>query len=168
VEPSASARRIAKENTGAEIFQTLTQVKQKVNVITLWHVLEHVTDLHGTIEALKTNLDENGTMFIAVPNHLSIDSLAYGEHWAGYDVPRHLWHFSRNTMARLLSQHHLNLINVVPMQLDAYYVSLLSEKYKNKKSNVPSIITAAMQGWKSNRTAKQTGEYSSLIYIVRK
>jgi ubiquinone/menaquinone biosynthesis C-methylase UbiE len=168
VEPSGVARSAAKQNTNTEIFETLTQVKQNVDILTLWHVLEHVADLHGTLEALKTRLNENGTMFIAVPNHQSPDAQQYREHWAGYDVPRHLWHFSRETMERLLTSHHLNLVNVVPMQLDAYYVSLLSEKYKNDKVGASHMIKAVEQGWKSNQAAKKSREFSSLIYIARK
>jgi 2-polyprenyl-3-methyl-5-hydroxy-6-metoxy-1,4-benzoquinol methylase len=168
VEPSSVARSIARQTTSTEIYEDLTQVNQKVDAITQWHVLEHVTDLHGTLEALKTRLDENGTMFIAVPNHQSSDAKQYREHWAGYDVPRHLWHFSRETMKRLLTTHHLNLVNVVPMQLDAYYVSLLSEKYKTEKTGVSGLIKAVAEGWKSNHAAKKTAEFSSLIYIARK
>ncbi|HTF28840.1 MAG TPA: class I SAM-dependent methyltransferase [Flavitalea sp.] len=168
VEPSATARTQAKEITGSEIASDLHEIKDDCDAITLWHVLEHVSALHETIEKLKDHLKENGTMFIAVPNLQSRDAKKYNEYWAGYDVPRHLWHFSRKTMEMVLAHHSLKLSNVVPMRLDAYYVSLLSEKYKNRKGGVANVTKAIIQGWKSNKAAITTQEYSSLIYIARK
>lgn len=168
VEPSSNARSQAAQNTKAEIHSNLTQVNNNSDVITLWHVLEHVHDLNETMEALKARLNENGTMFIAVPNHRSHDAQSYGKFWAGYDVPRHLWHFSQNTMQDLLARHQLTLVDVVPMQLDAYYVSLLSEKYRRDINGLSRMIKAMAEGWKSNKEAKKTSDYSSLIYIARK
>lgn len=168
VEPSTNARSQATQKTKTEILSSLTQVNNKSDVITLWHVLEHVHDLNETVESLKACLNKNGTMFIAVPNHQSRDAEWYGKFWAGYDVPRHLWHFSRKTMQALLARHQLTLADVVPMKLDAYYVSLLSEKYKRHKTDASSLIKAIAQGWKSNKEAKKNSDYSSLIYIARK
>jgi 2-polyprenyl-3-methyl-5-hydroxy-6-metoxy-1,4-benzoquinol methylase len=169
VEPSDTARLKAREETGTPIAPDLNLISQEFDVITLWHVLEHVNNLNQTLSQLKTHLDKNGTMFIAVPNLQSADAKVYQEFWAGYDVPRHLWHFSRTTMEKLLRNHGFQLISVLPMPLDAYYVSLLSEKYRNNDNgSVPGMITATLQGWKSNQQGKTTHEYSSLIYIVRK
>jgi len=167
VEPSPAARNHAKANTATEILSHIDEVKAVFDVLTLWHVLEHVSDLNETIAKLKNHLDKSGTMFIAVPNLQSFDAIRYKEHWAGYDVPRHLWHFSRKPMEILLSRHDLKLINVAPMRLDSYYVSLLSEKYK-KGNSVVSMLKAILQGWKSNNEANSTQEFSSLIYIARK
>lgn len=168
VEPSSTARAEAIKQTQVEIVADLHEVKNTFDAITLWHVLEHVSDLNKTLENLKGKLRENGTMFIAVPNLQSRDAKKYQEHWAAFDVPRHLWHFSKITMKKLLEKHQLQLRHIVPMRLDAYYVSLLSEKYKRGTSGVTSLGNAIIQGWKSNSAARQTGEYSSLIYIVRK
>jgi 2-polyprenyl-3-methyl-5-hydroxy-6-metoxy-1,4-benzoquinol methylase len=168
VEPSALARAQAKTNTDREIFRDITEVKTDFDVITLWHVLEHVSELHKTISRLKSHLKESGTMFIAVPNLQSFDAKIYDEYWAAYDVPRHLWHFSRKTMQMVLARHDLKLNTIAPMRLDSYYVSLLSEQYKSRKKGVSNMVKALVQGWKSNRAAKVTEEHSSLIYIVRK
>lgn len=168
VEPSPIARAQAIQKTSGKIVSSLHEVTGHFDAITLWHVLEHVSNLNETITSLKEHLHENGTMFIAVPNLRSKDAQTYKEYWAGFDVPRHLWHFSRNTMEMLLTRHHLTLANVVPMRLDAYYVSLLSEKYINGMHRVSGIAQAAWQGLSSNKSAKTNGEYSSLIYIVRK
>ncbi|MGC1241168.1 MAG: class I SAM-dependent methyltransferase [Chryseosolibacter sp.] len=169
VEPSEVAREQARKNTQSLIVPDISEIANQYDAITLWHVLEHVSNLNETLTLLKSHLAENGTMFIAVPNLKSADANKYGKFWAAYDVPRHLWHFTANTMERLLNNHHLKLINVVPMKLDAYYVSLLSEKYRSDgKGAVAGMIKAALQGWKSNSLAKNTREYSSLIYIARK
>lgn len=169
VEPSETARLQAREKTGTPIAQDLTSISREFDVITLWHVLEHVINLDQTLSLLKNHLHKNGIMFIAVPNLQSADAKVYKECWAGYDVPRHLWHFSKKSMEKLLRNHGFNLIRVLPMKLDAYYVSLLSEKYRNNgKGSISGMMNATLQGWKSNQQGKTTQEYSSLIYIVRK
>lgn len=167
VEPADNARAIAAHNTGAKIYQHLTETTGQFDVITLWHVLEHVTDLNTTLGQLKLLLRENGTMFIAVPNHNSADAKKYKEHWAAYDVPRHLWHFSRNTMTKLLSHWDLQVQEVLPMPLDSYYVSILSEKYRTPGHGILNLFKGLLAAIKSNRIARQTKEYSSLIYVVR-
>lgn len=168
VEPSAVARELAIKETRTTIWESIYGPDQHYDVITLWHVLEHVPSLRQTLHQLKDLLATNGTMFIAVPNLKSLDAEHYGKYWAAYDVPRHLWHFSPATMQELLTQHQLNLIATIPMKLDAYYVSLLSEKYQQGKQNITTMTKAFTHAWRSNQKARITGQYSSLIYIVRK
>jgi 2-polyprenyl-3-methyl-5-hydroxy-6-metoxy-1,4-benzoquinol methylase len=166
VEPAYAARQSAKELVAAPIAADIAEIQGTFDAITLWHVLEHVYDLNNTLEALKQRLNADGTMFVAVPNLESHDAQLYGEHWAAFDVPRHLWHFSQQTMARLLRNHNLKIHTILPMPIDAFYVSLLSEKYRNGEKGVPNMVNAFRQGMRSNRIAKKTGEYSSLIYIA--
>lgn len=166
VEPTENARIQAEKITGLPIGSSIQEVNGSFEVITLWHVLEHVPDLSDTIDALIAKLDKTGTIFIAVPNYNSMDSKHYQQNWAAYDVPRHLWHFSRPTMTKLLNQHGLQIKTIEPMKLDAYYVSLLSEKYKAGKTGMSQYINAIKTARKSNTLAKQTKEYSSLIYIA--
>lgn len=168
VEPSDIARAEAISLTETQISPDLTGISGKYDVITLWHVLEHVHELNETLESLTSRLNKDGTIFIAVPNLESADARKYREYWAAYDVPRHLWHFSKSSMTKLLDLHKLRVADILPMRLDAYYVSLLSEKYSMKDGGMTSLIRALAQGWKSNRKAKITQDYSSLIYIVRK
>lgn len=168
VEPSPAARQEAKKVTGAPVYTGLSEIDSYFDAITLWHVLEHVPDLHSTLDELTGRLANEGTLFIAVPNPKSNDAAFYQQHWAGYDVPRHLWHFGKPPMERLLKQHGLQLLHTLPMRLDAYYVSLLSEKYARGKHTLPGMVSAFLQARQSNRQARKTGEYSSLIYIVRK
>jgi len=169
VEPSTYAREKASILTGQKIYQSIDPANQSAfDVITLWHVLEHIHNLNETIEVLKKILKPEGTLFIAVPNPSSKDSLHYQENWAGYDVPRHLWHFSRETIETLLRNHGLKIVAVEPMKLDSFYVSLLSENYAHQNKNkFINALAAFMVGLKSNLEATKTGEYSSLIYIVQ-
>jgi 2-polyprenyl-3-methyl-5-hydroxy-6-metoxy-1,4-benzoquinol methylase len=167
IEPDEGARKIAR-GEGIVLWPDLNsspkETSIKYDVITLWHVLEHVADLNPTLTFLKGKLKAGGTLFIAVPNHLSDDAQYYGEHWAAYDVPRHLYHFDPDSIKRLLASHQLSLIETLPMKFDSYYVSLLSEKYKTGKTR---YAPAVRRGWISNLKAAATGNYSSLIYIFR-
>ncbi|WP_241910502.1 class I SAM-dependent methyltransferase [Pseudotamlana carrageenivorans] len=167
IEPNAHAREIANKKTNHGVFDTdeLLKFKQhRFDVITLWHVLEHLPDLENQIEIYKKLLKPTGTLIIAVPNHKSYDAIYYQEFWAAYDAPRHLWHFCKTSMSALLTKHNLKVVDVLPMKFDAYYVSLLSEKYKKASFK---LIRAFMTGFKSNLKAKRSKEASSLIFVVK-
>ena len=166
VEPSLIARQNAEKITGIKIDSDLSQVKGRFDIVTLWHVLEHVSNLNETIEQLKRNLKENGTLIIAVPNYKSEDAKRYGPTWAGYDVPRHLWHFEQKTMQHLLKKHKMKIIETIPMKLDALYVSMLSEKYRADGQSILTFAKGFFTGLLSNLKAKNKN-YSSLIYIAR-
>jgi 2-polyprenyl-3-methyl-5-hydroxy-6-metoxy-1,4-benzoquinol methylase len=170
VEPASTARSIAVSKIGSRVFATLQEAPQsQYDAITLWHVLEHVPDLSTLIDQLSKILKNDGTLFIAVPNHKSYDGEHYQSKWAGYDVPRHLWHFTPDSMKKLLLKNNLQVTAIHPMKLDAYYVSLLSEKYTNNgKATVYSFMRAFVLGLISNIRAWKTGNYSSLIYVVKK
>lgn len=147
-------------------YKLIEEVKSsQFNIITLWHVLEHLKDLNGTITKISSLLDTDGTLIIAVPNYKSYDANYYKEYWAAYDTPRHLWHFSQKSISTIFENHNLKVVRTLPMYFDSYYVSLLSEKYKTGKSN---YLKAFYRGMLSNLKAKRTGEYSSLIYVLKK
>lgn len=134
------------------------------DVVTLWHVLEHIPNIDETISLLTKMVKLNGTLIIAVPNFKSFDALHYGKFWAAYDVPRHLWHFSKESIEKMFCEN-FQLEKIEPMIFDSFYVSLLSEKYKNGNS---FSLKAFWIGLKSNLKAKTTKEYSSHIYCLRK
>ena len=165
LEPEQHPRQIAQQKTNVSIHADLKSLKQEnqVGLITLWHVLEHLTQLNETVNVLKSILLPGGKLLLAVPNLESWDAREYHEYWAAYDVPRHLYHFSQLSMAALLKKHELKIVRTIPMKLDAFYVSLLSEKYKNGATN---FFKSFINGYKSNSYAKKTGNYSSLIYIA--
>ena len=164
IEPSDKARKIAAEKE-INLKQDISELKNELfDVITLWHVLEHIPNLIEYIDQLKKLLKPNGVLLIAVPNYKSYDAEYYKEYWAAFDVPRHLWHFSKESIQKLFSQVNMNVEKILPMKFDSFYVSLLSEKYKNKKNK---SFKAFLTGLKSNLKAKKDGEYSSLIYIIK-
>jgi hypothetical protein len=134
----------------------------------MWHVLEHVHQLHEYIKQLKNLIKPDGVIFIAVPNYQSLDAKFYGAHWAAYDVPRHLYHFSPKSMEHLVSLHGLKIKAHKPMWFDSFYVSMLSEKYKSKQ-NKNNFLRAFMIGLFSNVSALfNTKKCSSIIYIIEK
>lgn len=167
LEPNSSAREKAKELYGLPLqpVHELYYLKPETfDAITLWHVLEHVHDLHGYLAQFKKVLKKKGFLFIAVPNYTSNDATVYKESWAAYDVPRHLYHFSPQSITQLLLQHGLQLKEIKPMWYDSFYISMLSEKYKTGRSN---FLTACINGWLSNWKALLNKERcSSLIYIL--
>lgn len=169
VEPSEIARAKANILLGNKVYEHSDLLEKKsFNIITLWHVLEHVHELNPTIQKLKDLLSPEGHLIIAVPNPNSHDCHHYKNHWAGYDTPRHLWHFSQDTMKLLMKLNGLTIVETSPMKLDSYYVSLLSEGYKNPaQSKLESGIKAIIEGLKSNLAARKNNEYSSLIYVVK-
>ncbi|MEM7379671.1 MAG: class I SAM-dependent methyltransferase [Bacteroidota bacterium] len=165
IEPNSRARKNA-EQKGIELHQDLSAVSDKsFEVITLWHVLEHLPDLQKAISEIKSLLSDDGFLIVAVPNFRALDARLYKEYWAAYDVPRHLWHFSRNGIEQLFGEQGMKLVEIKPMYFDAFYVSLLSERYKKSKF---ALFKAFWSGLRSNISASRTGEYSSLIYLLQK
>lgn len=170
-EPSPDARSQADTEIQQHIHSSKDIIASKgpYSIITLWHVLEHIEDLNETIELLKSSAADNATIFIAVPNHNSKDAAHYQQHWAAYDVPRHLWHFNIDSMKTLLSAHRLKLKSIIPMKLDAYYVSMLSEKYKrHSQASLAGVLKSMIIATQSNLAAARNMQYSSIIYVVGK
>lgn len=167
VEPDEMARTVAISDHDLNIVGSLQDLpEKKFGIITLWHVLEHVHDLNDTIQTLRKHLSKKGKLLIAVPNHECLDEKIYKKHWAAYDVPRHLYHFNQLTIKELMKYHKFTLDEVLPLKLDSYYVSMLSERHKSGKIN---YIKSILNGWKSNTWAvKNDNNYSSLIYIFSK
>jgi 2-polyprenyl-3-methyl-5-hydroxy-6-metoxy-1,4-benzoquinol methylase len=139
--------------------------EKSFDAITLWHVLEHVHRLHDYIDTFRKLTKPGGHIFIAVPNYTSADAVHYKEYWAAYDVPRHLYHFSPQSMKKLLEMHSLKLRDIKPMWFDSFYISLLSESYKRGRNHFPA---AFWNGMKSNiNTVLDHSKSSSLTYIIR-
>lgn len=164
IEPNKNAKNLA-ISKGISFENSIESIEnQQFDVITMWHVLEHVPDVEHQIKQLKRLLKPEGTLIIAVPNYKSFDAQHYGKFWAAYDVPRHLWHFSKTSIQKLVSRENLKLAKILPMVFDSFYVSLLSEKYKTGKMN---FIKAFWIGLRSNLNAYSTKEYSSHIYVIK-
>jgi len=167
IEPNENARTKANTKTNNSVFETLkleSLPENSFDVITLWHVLEHLPDLESHVNVFRKLLKPNGSLIIAVPNYKSFDANHYKQFWAAYDMPRHLWHFSQTSIKKLFQNFQIELNKTIPMKFDSFYVSLLSEKYKTGKQN---IVKAFWIGFRSNLKAKYTSEYSSLIYVFK-
>jgi 2-polyprenyl-3-methyl-5-hydroxy-6-metoxy-1,4-benzoquinol methylase len=169
IEPAASPREFAKQQYNLNIFDENELDNLPTggfDVITLWHVLEHVPDLNNRIDQIKRLLTKDGLLVVALPNCESWDAVFYQEHWAAWDVPRHFYHFSKSTFSLLMKNNELDIFSIYPMKFDAFYISLLSEKYKQGK---PNFLNAFFNGLRSNFSANQKGNnYSSLIYLIKK
>jgi len=164
-EPNLEARELAKQKNILLDIETDVYEKSSFDIITMWHVLEHVSDLNTQIKELERLLKPEGHLIIAVPNYRSYDAKHYQSFWAAYDVPRHLWHFSKKSIPSLFKNTAIHLIKILPMKFDAFYVSLLSEKYKTGKMR---FINAFWVGFRSNIMAGISKEYSSHIYVMKK
>ena len=168
VEPEEKARNQAHRNHKLELAETSEKIElaeNSIDRIMLWHVLEHIPDLQETVGNFKYWLKKEGELIIAVPNHKSWDAKYYQENWAAYDVPRHLYHFDKNSMSTLLNQHDLEITKIKPMWFDAFYVAMLSEKIKSGRKK---LIKGAIIGLLSNLHALfGNQEFSSQIFIIR-
>lgn len=137
---------------------------KKFDIITLWHVLEHLYEPNQILKKIHESLNENSILILALPNRKSYEASFYKEYWAGYDLPRHLFHFTKKDILNL-TKNKFKCQSVIPMYFDAFYVSILSEKYKNKKY---AFAKGLYRGLLSNLKAIKNQEYSSLIYVLQK
>lgn len=169
IEPNENARNFAINTYDIGVFpeNAMEELGDGMyDIVSMWHVLEHVHNLNERLNIIYRLLKNDGIAIIAVPNQSSFDAAYYKKKWAGYDLPRHLYHFTTETIKILFEKNNFHFIEKTPMKYDAYYISLMSEKYKNKKQN---LLKAFFQGHKSNAWAKRNdNEYSSLIYIFKK
>lgn len=166
VEPDPEARDHAKIVTGIELLplESLATLEEKsYDVITLWHVLEHIHDLHGVMGQLKRLLKDGGTLVIAVPNYQSYDAEYYGKHWAAWDAPRHLYHFTPKAMSHLMADYGLRVYARHRMPLDSFYVSMLSEKQEKRYSIIRALTIGKISWWKSLFNVDRC---SSIIYFL--
>jgi SAM-dependent methyltransferase len=171
MEKDANARERATARTGLTLKDEngLQEMESaSFDVVTLWHVLEHLEDLHGTVGKIREIITPEGIVVLALPNCRSYDAGFYKERWAAYDIPRHLWHFTPDTVEKLLAGHHLKIVKRVAMPLDAFYISLLSEKYRgsNPLTQYGRAFMTGTAGFL--RSLSDPEQASSLIYIVKR
>jgi 2-polyprenyl-3-methyl-5-hydroxy-6-metoxy-1,4-benzoquinol methylase len=168
IEPNKKAISFAREEYGLTIFdenKLLGFSQATFDVITMWHVLEHVHNLNERMQRIKQLLKPHGTLILAVPDSNSFDAAKYKSFWAAYDLPRHLYHFTQNSLENLIVKHGFHLEKIIPLKFDAFYISFLSEKYIGKKEN---YINAILTGLRSNIYGwKNKNNYSSQIYICK-
>ncbi len=169
IEPSEKARSQGISNYNLNVLPEegiVTLQPEYFDVITMWHVLEHVHTLNERVTEIYNLLKPGGKAIIAVPNCISHDAINYGNNWAAYDVPRHLYHFTPITIKALFRKHKLAFVKAYPMKFDGFYVSMLTEKNIHKTNKLTS---AFLTGLASNLKAKNDAEkFSSVIYVFVK
>ncbi len=170
VEQSDAAREFAEKNFGLSGSPSITefavQSSKKLDVITLWHVLEHIENLKEAMTHFHQMLQKNGTLIIAVPNCNSFDARKYKSLWAAYDVPRHLWHFRAEQMEILAKNNGFEIAEIKPMPFDAFYISMISEKYAKQPLAFLKGIFTGIGGFFASIFDKKMS--SSLVYILKK
>jgi len=167
VEPSEEAREIARQRIKGDLLysEDLEQLPdQSFDLITMWHVLEHVDDLKWQVAQLQRLIKPNGRIVIAVPNYRSYDGRFYNAYWAAYDVPRHLNHFNKTVLTKIFKTSGLSLVSMDKLVWDAYYISFMSEQYKH---HFMPLVRGVFRGLVSNAKARRSGEWSSLVYVFR-
>ena len=166
-EPDQQARSVSSAKLHTRIISDLDELTgaDPFDIISLWHVLEHISDLNRAILQLHSLLTTEGTLLIAVPNSDSYDAGYFKEHWAAYDVPRHLHHFTPSVIKLLFEKHGFNLVEQKPMVFDALYIAILSTRYQTGKTD---YLKSIQIGIESNLRAKRTGHSSSLTYVFKK
>lgn len=167
VEPSEEAREIARQRIKGDLLysEDLEQLPdQSFDLITMWHVLEHVDDLKWQVAQLQRLIKPNGRIVIAVPNYRSYDGRFYNAYWAAYDVPRHLNHFNKTVVTKIFKTSGLSLVSMDKLVWDAYYISFMSEQYKH---HFMPLVRGVFRGLVSNAKARRSGEWSSLVYVFR-
>ena len=167
VEPSEEAREIARQRIKGDLLysEDLNHLPdQSFDLITMWHVLEHVDDLKWQVAQLQRLIKPNGRIVIAVPNYRSYDGRFYNAYWAAYDVPRHLNHFNRTVITKIFKTSGLSLVSMDKLVWDAYYISFMSEQYKH---HFMPLVRGVFRGLVSNAKARRSGEWSSLVYVFR-
>lgn len=171
IEPNEKARHQANLKLKDRVKESIEETDKSASydIITLFHVLEHIHELRKTSKKIIKHLKSSGYLIVAVPNYESWDGKKYGKYWAGWDIPRHLYHFNSNAMMAFKDEFGLELIETKPMKFDSFYVSLLSEGYLNKEASLlKKYWNAFFAGLKSNRMAQKSGDYSSNIFVFQK
>ena len=168
IEPHQKVKAKAKKKIKREIYSTIQEAQKtnkKYDIITMWHSLEHVVDLSRTLRFLHNSTKKKGKVVIAVPNHKSFDAKHYKKFWAAYDTPRHVWHFDQKSITNLFKKEGFVLERKHLMMWDAFYISVLSEKYKGSRA---IYFKAVVIGGVSNFLSLFTGESSSVTYVFSK
>ena len=137
----------------------------QADMLMMWHVLEHIPDLKKVFPKILERVNKKGFLVIAVPNRDCFDAKYYKNHWAAWDVPRHLYHFNHKSLLNFMSSYGLSFVFKRPLTLDSYYVSYLSEKYK--KAPFP-LFSGFIIGFVSNCLAIFTSNFSSSVYVFQK
>jgi SAM-dependent methyltransferase len=169
IEPNEKARDFGVSRFGIKALSPdrISDLPDKsFNCITMWHVMEHLHDPYKYSDEINRLLKTEGICIAALPNSDSSDAGYYGSHWAAYDLPRHLWHFSSATVKLFWEKKDFEIVRIERLPLDVFYISVLSEK--NIGSKLPFIKGLVTGGFFTLQSALNKNKCSSLIYFLRK
>ena len=146
-------------------FKSIKDFKENIDAITFWHSFEYVSNPNEILNQIINQSKNNLTVVIALPNYRSFDAKHYGAFWAAYDVPRHRFHYSARGIKKLMKSYGFECLKTKPMLLDAFYISIMSEKYKKSKL---SFVKGIMVGLISNLAGLFSSSYSSSVFVFKK
>jgi len=170
-EPAEKARHIAIQY-GLTLLESLDQLSSPVDVITLWHVLEHIHEPISLLKHLKKILTAEGLLVIAVPNPLSIDSRLFRKNWVAYDAPRHLYHFRPSDLESLLQPLGFRIVAYRGLYFDPWYNALLSAQLESRHKSLTKKVFIMVKGFLAAILAFGQGilfkkKNSSVIYVIK-
>jgi len=100
----------------------------KCEIISMWHSLEHIHNIESIFTLIDNKLTDDGTLIIAVPNIDAYERKFFKSDWIAYDSPRHLYHFSCDTLTHLLNKYNFTIIKKHSMIQDSIFNILGSGK----------------------------------------
>jgi SAM-dependent methyltransferase len=113
--------------------------------VTLWHSLEHLPDPRGTLLQVHDRLEPDGTLLISVPDNGGWQARFFGRNWVHLDVPRHLYHFDRRSLGRLLDMTGFVVQGQWHQELE-YDLMGWSQSALNTISREPNIFYSSLIG----------------------
>lgn len=170
VEPNSVARDQAKTQRKQRVAERLEELPSgaSFDIITMWHVLEHVYDPAQTLHQLGGLLRPNGLLVLAVPDRESWDAQHYGPDWAAYDVPRHLSHFRRHDITQLTKDQGITTKKIAPMWMDALYIGMHSERYRGANPLMAMVKGFSMGTWSNVMAVTSSRPTSSSLFFAQK
>lgn len=134
------AKSAKKKLTNAKILtspiESLKLAKEKYDIITLWHVLEHLHNPHTMLRAIHKLLHPKGYLIIEVPHGNSLYRKIFKDKWQLLLLPRHLFFWTRKSLSLSLKQSGFEVIHVsYPGFLSFSGSSSLANFLRSKKVN---------------------------------
>jgi len=106
---------------------------RKFELIILCHVLEHLYNPREIIEIIYSLLSDNGILYMILPDVGSIEAKLFGKYWIGWDLPRHVVHYNRNTVRDLLTKSGFKVISIRKNISSSFFIESIGFRFLNGK-----------------------------------
>ena len=170
VEISKKAVALCKKNFGIKAHSPSEFLEEKLDtdydIISLWHVFEHVYSYDAYFELFSKSLNNNGYLILALPNCDSQDARMNKSYWGAYDTPRHIWHFTSKTIELFAMGRGFKMIKKHRMPLDPFFNVMVSDSYKDKFTFLPLTLLKGLYSYIISLLNIEKS--SSIIYIFQK